>query len=133
MAYKNIKNVTTKDAGYGIYLEIELNFYANYEHNVCYQKALRENGAYTSLYSSGAPTLNTIELNGSFVRTNSFPEFGKTDAREFLNDFDRYLGYTLENYENMQKQKENEMKRAEEKKIQRQDNLSKLDDFFNNN
>lgn len=132
MPYTNIKNVTSQFDGQSIRLSIELDVNTDAEFVAAYQKALSENGSFTSWRSSGAPTVNDVVFSGRYVTTKSFPEFAKDDAKTFLKEFDAYLSIAKRNYDYLQMRKkqafDQQIKDAEAQKKK----LNGLNDFFNN-
>ncbi len=133
MSYKNITRVTAQRDGLHIRLLIELDVCTDDEFVASYRKALSYGNGYTSMRGSGAPTVDNIEFDGKYVTTKSFPEYGKDDAKEFLNEFDSYLSIAKKIYESLQTRKKQDMDQQIKEAEAQKKKLADLNDFFNNN
>lgn len=132
---KEYKNITVEACGeYRIRLVIELKHDTDREWQSCYQEAIVEKGTYTSMRSSGAPTIDNISFSFGSAITREFAnnEQTKNEVKEFLNEFNGVLLIANRKYENLQKQKEIELKRKKEADKKQKEEIRKLNDFFNN-
>ena len=133
--YKNLQNVQVSQLNNGmIYLNISLNRIIDSEWEDCYWSAIKQKGSYTSLRSSGAPTIDRVSFSGVFISTRPFPnnDFTKREAKDFLIELDTVVGMADSLFELLQKQKEEKRKRVEEEKQQKEKEKKDLEDYFNN-
>lgn len=132
---KEYKTIMVEACGeYNIRLVIELNRYVDMEWQHCYQEAILRKGTHTSWRSSGAPTIDNVSFVANTAVTTPFPnnELTKREAKDFLNEFNETLVIANQLFDNLQKQKENELRKKEEAAKKQNEQLQELNDYFNN-
>lgn len=98
----------------------------------CYNKALFSVGTITTVFGTGAPTVDKVKFNYNKATTKSFPEYAKIDLKQFISEFESVVDVANRLYESektiIKQQQEMKLKQQEEN----QKELNSLNDFINN-
>ena len=123
------KEVKEKNGRY--YLVITLSESVNELWKASYQKALTTK-VFTTLLSTGAPTVDKVNFYGNVLETNSFPICAMSDAKKFLEELSSFINIANGIYQSeliLIKQKQEADKKKQEESAR---NLKSLNDFLNN-
>lgn len=127
----SIINKEIKEENGKYYLEITLSEYVNDIWKNSYLKSLSTKG-YTSMYGSGAPTVDKVEIYGNTIRTKTFSKNAKNDVKAFIGELESFIDITDKIYNAeltliKEQEEENRRKQEEKEKV-----LKDFNDFINN-
>ena len=109
-------------------IEIQLSKYVPYDWTSIYNEAISKMGGFTSMSSTGCPTIDKVRFFGDIAKTTDFPEFAIDHLENFKNEFKKVMAIANTiciSRRAIEQQREEEKKEQDEEKKKQLEEINK--------